>query len=366
VSSDSHKPARILVAMSGGVDSSVTAALVQESGAEAVGVTLRLQPGEPAEGGGACSGLDGLTAARAVAAKLGMTHHVLGGEQEFDSLILRPAWEEYARGRTPSPCLACNERIKFGLLWQFAERLGATAIATGHYARLEHSPDGSPLLCRGLDAGKDQSYFLARLTPAQLGRTLFPLGALKKSAVRELARQRGLPTAERPDSQDACFVAPGESLSEILRRRFAAPSRPGPIVDAATGAELGRHTGIHGFTIGQRRGLGVALPSRGWVKAIDAASATVTITRDEQALCSKSLLARDANWLEGREPEGPLACQVQVRYRHAPVHATLTPLCEGRLRVDFAQPVKAVAPGQAAVFYRGDVVFASAWIDAAE
>jgi tRNA-specific 2-thiouridylase len=233
---------RVVVAMSGGVDSTVAAALLVERGCEVIGVTLRLLQGEETAG-------DAVHEARAAADRLGIAHHVLDGRREFEELVLRRSWDEYARGRTPNPCVVCNARIKFGLLLDHARSLGATKIATGHYARL----DATPTIRRGVDRRKDQSYFLWALDARQLAAVLFPLGELTKQQVRDRARSLGLPNAERAESQDACFVRDDQQFAEELRRHFGEPARSGVIVDEA-GKVLGAHQGIHHFTIGQRRG----------------------------------------------------------------------------------------------------------------
>ncbi len=354
-----RRPERLVVAMSGGVDSSVAAAVLLEQGHQVHGVTLRLQACR--EAGGGC-GADGAARARAVAGQLGIPHDVVDCAREFEAQVLRPAWEEYAAGRTPSPCLLCNERIKFGLLLAWARRLGAEGLATGHYARLAPGPGGGLALCRGRDPAKDQSYFLAGLDAGQLAAARFPLGALTKVEVRALARAAGLGSAERPESQDACLGGAGQSFAEALRLRFGADSRPGPILDDA-GAALGRHAGVHRFTVGQRRGLAVPSASRCWVRAIRAEDAAVLVTRSEQALCRDRLGVRGLSWSGGDLGAEPLGCQVQVRYRHPAVQASVVRTGPATAVVTFVRPVRAIAPGQAAVFYDGERVLGRGWID---
>ena len=344
---------RIAVAMSGGVDSSVAAALLKQAGHELIGVTLKLQECHDAHGSKSCCGVDGITRARAVAGSLGFPHYVLDCVKDFEQLVLLPAWQEYASGRTPSPCLNCNERVKFGVLLDWAARLGIPRVATGHYARLGEDQAGQPTLLRGTDEGKDQSYFLAGLTLAQLCRSLFPVGHLRKPEVRALAASLGLPTAETPESQDACLVAPGELFSEMLRQRFAAPAQPGEIVDES-GKLVGRHDGIHTVTIGQRKGLPAGATARRWVKAISPATGQVTVTSNVDELADTEFVARQVNWLAGELPAQPRLCSVQVRYRHSSAPATIVAQADGSLRVTLESPVKAVTPGQAAVFYDGD------------
>jgi len=354
---------RIAVAMSGGVDSSVAAALLAQAGHALIGVTLKLQECQDAHGSRSCCGVDGITRAREVAGRLGFPHYVLDCVKDFEALVLLPAWREYAGGRTPSPCLLCNERVKFGLLLDWASRLGIPAVATGHYARIARDEIGKPALLRGCDAGKDQSYFLAGLTPAQLERALFPVGHLCKPEVRVLAKELGLPTAETPESQDACLVAPGESFAEMLRQRFDGPARPGEIVDEA-GQVVGRHEGIHTFTIGQRKGLPAGAAARRWVKEISPETGQVTVTSAPDEILGSAFVASDVNWLVGELPAAALACSVQVRYRAASEPASIVALSSGDLRVSLGKPVKAITPGQAAVFYDGDRVLGRGWISA--
>jgi tRNA-specific 2-thiouridylase len=273
----------------------------------------------------------------------------------------RGRWPGVWASRTPSPCLWCNERVKFGLLLEWAAGLGIARVATGHYARVERDAQGRPALLRGCDVAKDQSYFLAGLAPAQLERALFPVGCLRKPEVRALAQRHGLPTAETPESQDACLVAPGESFAEMLRGRFAAPARPGQIVDD-DGRVVGQHAGIHLFTIGQRKGLPAGATARRWVRAISAETGQVTVTSDPGKILGTELLARDVSWFPGELPAQWLACSVQVRYRHAGEPARVRKLGDGVLAVTLDRPAKAITPGQAAVFYDGDRVLGRGWI----
>jgi len=354
--------APVVVAMSGGVDSSVAAALLAEAGHPLVGVTLKLQECHDAHGSRSCCGVDGITRAREVAGCLGFPHYVLDCVRDFEARVLRPAWGEYAAGRTPSPCLLCNERVKFGVLLDWAARLGIDRVATGHYARLERDEGGRPVLARGEDPDKDQSYFLAGLEPAQLARALFPVGHLRKPEVRALAERRGLPTAETPESQDACLVAPGESFAEMLRQRFAAPARPGEIVEP-DGRVVGQHPGIHLFTIGQRKGLPAGATTRRWVRAISAETGQVTVTSTPGEILGTELVAREVRWAAGPLPGAWLPCSVQIRYRHPSQPARVRGLGDDRLAVELERPAKAITPGQAAVFYDGARVLGRGWID---
>lgn len=353
---------RIAIAMSGGVDSSVAAALLAQEGHSLIGVTLKLQDCHDAHGSKSCCGVDGITRAREVAGRLGFPHYVLDCVKDFSELVLAPAWKEYAVGRTPSPCLLCNERVKFGILLTWAERLGIPRVATGHYARIQPDAAGKPILLRGRDGAKDQSYFLAGLSPSQLQRACFPVGHLCKPEVRALAKLHDLPSAETPESQDACLVEPGQSFSEMLRKRFDAPARAGHIVDEA-GQTVAAHEGTHLFTIGQRKGLPGGATARRWVKSISAESGQVTVTSRAEELVGNQFVAHSLNWLAGDLPAQALACSVQIRYRHTPEAATVVAQPDGRLRVTLAKPVKAITPGQAAVFYDGDRTLGRGWID---
>jgi tRNA-specific 2-thiouridylase len=356
---------RIAVAMSGGVDSSVAAAILQSEGYEVVGVTLKLQDCESEGESRSCCGIDGMVRARAVAGRLGIRHYELNCVADFESLVLRPAWEEYARGRTPSPCLLCNERIKFGILHEWAREIGAMAVATGHYSRIGRDANVGPMLLRGNYREKDQSYFLAGLATSQLEFMRFPLGEMTKPDVRALAAKLDLPSAETRESQDACLVQKGQSFAEMLRLRFHAESLPGNIIDD-DGVVLGKHTGVHRFTVGQRHGIPIEVPYSCWVKGIDAESRTVIVTRDERGLLSQGLVASGMNWI-GEPPIGEtIDCEAQVRYRHDPVKCRLRKLDGDCVRVEFADPVRAVAPGQAVAFFEGERVLGRGWIDAAD
>lgn len=358
---------RTLVALSGGVDSSVAAALVQAEGGPVEAVTLQVVPCQDATGVRACCGAEGLAAARRVARHLGMAHRVWDVRDEFRERVLRPAWDEYARGRTPSPCLWCNSRIKFGLLLERARAEGFDRVASGHHARLVEGPAG-PLVARGADPEKDQSYFLAGVAPATLAGLVFPVGGMTKDEVRAEARRLALPTAERRESSDACFRLPGdECFAESLRRLFEAPARSGLVLDTA-GVVVGRHGGLHGFTRGQRRGLGLGGGVRRWVLGLDAGSGALTVTTDESDLDASAFLAAG---YEAHDPEaeptgaagGVVRALVQTRYRERPVPCLVRGAGEGRVLVELERPVRAVTPGQAAAFYRGDAVVAVAWIE---
>jgi tRNA-specific 2-thiouridylase len=346
--------------MSGGVDSAVAAGLLAWSGYDVVGVTLQLADLSTAGlGVSRCCSPDDVRTARRVADALGIPHYVLDMERPFKSAVLDPFVESYLAGETPLPCAHCNARVKFKELLDVAAQMGAQTLATGHYARLERD-GGATVLCRARDRAKDQSYFLFSLNAAQLGRVAFPLGELSKRDVRELAREMGLPNAERSDSQEVCFVPARGSYAQVLDT--LAPARlpgVGEMVDEQ-GAVLGHHPGHHLFTIGQRRGLGIASGRRLYVVAIHPESNRVVVGGDEATLRTR-LFLREVNWLAPR-PHVPLAAEVQIRSRHAAQAATVCPGENGDAEVVFEVPVASPAPGQAAVFYDGDRLLGGGWI----
>ncbi len=351
---------RIVVAMSGGVDSAVAAALLAREGHEVVGVTLQLAD-LSADGLGVsrcCAPID-VEMARAVAGRLGIAHHVLDMTGAFREGVLEPFVESYLAGETPLPCALCNARVKFGELLRWAPQFGAQALATGHYARIVGGGDG-PALLRGRSPAKDQSYFLFGLSRDHLANVRFPLGELTKEEVRAFARGLGLPNAGRRDSQEVCFVPEGGSYADVLER--LAPERlpgTGEIVDR-DGRVVGRHGGFHLFTIGQRRGLGVAGKDRLYVVGVSPSSNRVVVGKVEDAL-QRHLRVRDINWL-APTPASPVSLEVQIRSRHRPQRATVAPGRDGGARVEFEELMLAPAPGQAAVFYEGDRVLGGGWI----
>ena len=351
--------AKVLVAMSGGVDSSVAAALLVAEGYEVLGLTLRLQPCDD-DGNRTCCGAQAVALAGRVAEQLGFAHQVIDGRERFEEQVLRPAWQEYAAGRTPNPCVVCNRTVKFQLLLEQARALGAEHIATGHHARISEST-----LQRGVDRNKDQSYFLFSLTKDQLAHCLFPVGEFTKDRVRELARQFNLPNAERPGSQDACLESLDTGFAEALRLRFGAVAEPGEVVDTQ-GRVLGQHQGIHQFTIGQRRGLKIALGHRAYVVALDPGQKRVIMAKNEEELFAQEMMVAENRWLGKPPTEAQLMVEVQVRYRHRPVPARIEIGTDDLVRVRFDQPQRAICPGQAAVFYRGDQVLGGGWIAASE
>ncbi|MBI2495724.1 MAG: tRNA 2-thiouridine(34) synthase MnmA [Candidatus Omnitrophica bacterium] len=352
----------IVVAMSGGVDSSVAAALLHEQGYEVIGVTLQLWGKDVCTSAGTrlcCSVRDALDA-KAVARRLGIRHEVLDLEDTFRASVIDYFVESYRDGLTPNPCIACNDHIKFGSLLQYADSLEAPLIATGHYARVGYdAPTGRYTLSRAADASKDQSYVLFNLTQAQLARARLPLGELNKPQVRELARGLGFPTADKPDSQDVCFVRDRDK-DGFLRRELKVGDESGPITDTA-GHVLGTHRGLLGFTIGQREGLGIAAGAPLYVVALDQPRNRLIVGSRED-LMGRSLIAERVNWVSIPPPTQPLRAWAKIRSRHEAAAARVSPEPNGRMRVEFDEPQQAITPGQAVVFYDGEVVLGGGWI----
>ncbi len=339
---------KILAAMSGGVDSSVAAAVCQKEGYEVVGATLRLKHPDPAFAKfQTCTSENDEKILAELVKKLGIEHHYLDLYPEFEELVLRPAWQEYCQGRTPNPCTYCNFFIKFGKLLDFAEEIGAEGIVTGHYARIIQD-DGIYKLQRGSDSLKDQSYFLYRLTQKQLAKIKFPLGQMEKTAVRALARELGLKNSEKKDSQDACFSVDGEVFPETLRRLFDGNTREGDFI--YKDKVVGKHAGLHQYTIGQRKGLGIALGKPGYVQSIDSESGVINLVTDNEELMSQSFGVSNINWQCGNPPKMPCHCQIQVRYRSKPGGGMIEMMDDG-LKVILDAPSRAVTTGQAVVFY---------------
>jgi tRNA-specific 2-thiouridylase len=346
--------------MSGGVDSSVAAALLVEQGHEVIGLSMQLYDQREGETRfGSCCTIDDLHDARRVASHLGIPHYIMNFERQFDERVVSDFVREYSAGRTPIPCVHCNGDLKFATLATRAEALGAAFVATGHYARVEEDASGARILKRGTDPGKDQSYFLFTLTQAQLAHAVFPVGALDKARVRDCARDLGLPVAEKPDSHEICFVADGDHAAFLERHGVA---RAAGAVRDLGGRVVGRHDGVHRFTVGQRKGLGLSSPVPLYVVDIDAESNSVTVgPRD--ALRRDSLTASRVNWIAGHAPAAGTRATAQIRYRHREAPATITPLPDSRVHVTFDEPQLAVAPGQALVLYQGDRVLGGGWIN---
>ncbi|MBA3640690.1 MAG: tRNA 2-thiouridine(34) synthase MnmA [Acidobacteriota bacterium] len=352
---------RIVVAMSGGVDSSVAAALLAQQGHDVIGLSMQLY--DQSEGKrtfGSCCTIDDLHDARRVAARLGFPHYIVNFEDKFNETVVSNFVREYAAGRTPIPCVHCNGDLKFATLVERAAGFGADLVATGHYARVTRDEaSGRYRLLRGRDRSKDQSYFLFTLTQAQLAHAVFPLGELDKPAVREHARALDLAVADKPDSHEICFVASGDHAAFLEEHGVAVAQG---IIRNVGGAVLGQHSGVHRFTVGQRKGLGLSSPIPLYVVGIDAASAAVTVGPRE-ALDRDELTASGVNWIAGAPPVAGTRVTAQIRHRHTEAAAAIDPIGADRVRVKFDAPQAAVAPGQALVMYVGDEVVGGGWID---
>ncbi len=366
------QPHTIAVAMSGGVDSSTVAAMLRAEGNNVIGLTMQLwnqrrlgRHGLPESSVGRCCSLGDVYDARRVAEKLGIPYYVVNQERRFEGDVVRPFVQEYLSGRTPIPCSLCNNHLKFDQLLVTARQIGADLLATGHYARVEHdAATDRYLLKRPADQAKDQTYFLFGLTQEQLSRTLFPLGGLSKPEVRDIARRHGLALADKPESQEICFV-PGGDYKQFLdayleEQGERMPDTCGELV-TRNGDVVGTHTGIHNFTVGQRKGLGIATGSPLYVLEIKGDTRQVVVGRDEELL-SQTLRARRLNWISSDDLRSPRRVAVKIRHRHQAAPALLEKTGDDEVLVTFDQPQRAITPGQAAVFYDGDVVLGGGWI----
>ena len=352
---------RIVVAMSGGVDSSVAAGLLVRQGHDVIGLSMQLY--DQSEGQtqfGSCCTIDDLHDARRVAARLGIPHYIVNFEEKFSETVVSDFVREYAAGRTPIPCVHCNGDLKFATLVERAAGFGAELVGTGHYARVERDPaSGRFRLLRGVDANKDQSYFLFTLTQAQLAHASFPVGGLDKAAVREHARELDLAVADKPDSHEICFVPGGDHAAFLEGRGIRASDG---LIHDTEGRMLGRHDGVHRFTVGQRKGLGLSSPIPLYVVGIDAGAKTVTVGPRE-TLEKRELTASGVNWIAGAAPPSASRITAQIRHRHREAPATIHPIDGDRVSVVFDDPQSAIAPGQALVMYSGNEVVGGGWIE---
>jgi tRNA-specific 2-thiouridylase len=348
--------------MSGGVDSSVAAMLLAEAGHEVVGLSMQLyDQREGADSFGSCCSLSDLNDARRVAAQIGIPHYVVNFERQFRETVVDNFVSEYAAGRTPIPCVHCNADLKFATLVEKAAGLDAPAVATGHYAQVEFDEARRRyVLRRGADADKDQSYFLFSLTQDQLSHAMFPVGGLTKPEVRAVAERHGLAVANKPDSHEICFVPDGDAAG-FVERNLPDEDRTGAIVDSG-GRVLGRHAGLHRYTVGQRKGLGLSTGSALYVLRLEPAESRLVVGSRED-LGGTEFSASGVNWIAGQPPDGPCRLTARIRHRHHDAPALVTPSGAGQVHVRFDEPQSAITPGQAAVFYDGNEVVGGGWID---
>jgi tRNA-specific 2-thiouridylase len=349
---------KVVIAMSGGVDSSVAAAILKEEGHDVIGITMRLWPrsvdDNSNKSSSVCCGLDAIEDARRVADKLKTPHYVMDLSDVFTEMVVDDFCNEYNMGRTPNPCIRCNRYVKFGALMEKANEIGADLIATGHHARIEPDEKSDTLLLKkGSDTKKDQSYFLCQLTQKQLSRTIFPIGNLTKDKVREIAHELKLPIADKPESQEICFI-PDDNYAEFINNYIPIKSEPGPILDEQ-GNLRGEHRGLMFYTVGQRKGLGITATKPLYVTAIEPERNAVIVGSRDRTF-GRELVASNLNWIAGTAPRQPISVKARIRYRHKEASATVTPLANGDVHVQFIKPQMAITPGQATVFYDGDMV----------
>jgi tRNA-specific 2-thiouridylase len=353
---------RVVAAMSGGVDSSVAAALLKEEGYEVIGVTMQIYASS-ADGFGGCGGISAIEDAQRVADKLGIPHYVMDFKDIFSREVIADFCHEYSLGRTPNPCIRCNQHIKFGALLEKAGELGADFVVTGHHARVvKAGTEGRYLLKKGIDQRKDQSYVLYPLTQRQLSRALLPIGNFTKQRVREIAAGLGLSVAVKPESQEICFI-PDSDYPQFLKEFIPQAAKPGPIIDKE-GTVLGEHRGILFYTVGQRKRLGISAREPLYVTAIDRERNTI-IVGGRQEVYSSQLIASRLNWIAGDRLGQPVAVTAKIRYLHQAAEAVVTPLGSDQVHVRFNRPQLAVTPGQAIVFYHGDNVLGGGLIERA-
>ncbi len=336
---------KIAVAMSGGVDSSVAAALLKQQGHGVIGVTMKLVDN--------ANSRNAISDAQKVAKKLGIPHHIIDLQNIFQRVIINDFYREYGLGHTPNPCVLCNRHIKFGILWEKAKGLGIDFLATGHYARIEKTKHGRYILKKGKDKSKDQSYFLCQLTQEQLKRSLFPIGELTKEKVRKVAQEMEIPVATRNESQEICFVTDDDHV-RFLKEHYPGKIETGPILDI-NGKKLGEHQGIMFYTVGQRKGLGVTAAEPLYVTAIDVEKNAIIVGLKEQTYADE-LIADNINWIGESILEKPTKMKSRIRYRHPESDSTVSIIKENVVHVKFTKPQMAITPGQAVVFYKGDTV----------
>ena len=356
---------KVVVAMSGGVDSSVAAALLKEAGYHVTGITMQIWPRGEQENGSngfdSCCGIGAVEDARRVARILEIPHYVMNFRDIFAEKVIADFCQEYSLGRTPNPCIRCNQYIKFGTLMEKARELGADLIATGHHAKVEKDEStGIFLLKKGVDPQKDQSYFLYPVTREQLSHTLLPIGNFTKDKIREMASELSLPIATKPESQEICFI-PDDDYPRFLKDYIPEAARPGPILDKQ-GNIIGRHQGILAYTIGQRKGLGISAREPRYVIAINPQGNNIIVGSKEEA-CGNELIALRLNWISVTEPKASMTAKAKIRYRHQEAEVEVTPLADSRCYVKFKEPQMAITPGQAIVFYNEDIVIGGGTIE---